>query len=165
METNIEFLNRHHENFSINTSQVRLSRDGGCWVNCKDIDLTEDDINNIYHRRDFRPIPDKEFEIGDWVVTSYQPNKPRLLTEDNICYYNGKNFYAQETKANIWYPKEGEWVIYNDSIDEIKFEVLRVKEFNKNTNKVYFGGDSCDLYVYLHEVQPFLGTLPVKDIK
>lgn len=160
MQSTIQFLKEQYNDFSINTFQVKLRTDGGKWVDCKSLNLTEDDIDKLYHRSDFRPIPDKEFEIGDWVVSSYQPNRPKLLTEDNICYYDGRNHYVQETKSNIWYPKEGDWIIYNGCIEEHKFEVLRVKEFNKNTNKIYFGGENCDIYIYLNEAQPFIGELP-----
>ena len=160
--TNIDFLKEKYKNFSINQFQVRLRTNGGKWVNRLDLELTEDDINNLYHRSDFRPIPDKEFEIGEWVVASYALDKPRQLTEDIICYYDGRNHYAQETHSNIWYPEEDDWVIYTDSIEDNKFEVLRVKEFNKNTNRVYFGSQDCDIFAYLNEVQPFMGKLPTK---
>lgn len=158
----MNFLKEKYKNFSINNFQVRLNADGGKWVNCIDLGLTEDDINDVYHRSDFRPIPDKDFEIGNWVVESYALNKPKQITENTICYYNGKNNYAQFTNSNIWYPEEGDWVIYTDSIEENIFKVLRVREFNKNTNKVYFGTENCDIFAYLNEVQPFIGNLPTK---
>ena len=159
---NDEFLKEKYKEFSINNFQVRIGTDGGKWVNCVDLELTEDDINNLYHRSDFRPIPDKNFEIGDWVVASYALDKPRQITEDTICYYNGRNYYAQDTISNIWYPKVGDWVIYTDGIEDNKFEVLRVKKFNKNTNIVYFDGNDVELFAYLNEVQPFIGNLPTK---
>ena len=159
--TNINFLKEKYKDFSINNFQVRLRTDGGIWVKCIDLELIEDDINNLYHRSDFRPIPDKEFEIGDWVVASYALDKPIQLTEDIICYYDGRNHYAQETHSNIWYPEEDDWVIYTDAIED-KFEVLRVKEFNKNRNRVYFGSENSNIFAYLNEVQPFIGNLPTK---
>lgn len=159
---NVDFLKEKYKEFSINNFQVRIGTDGGKWINCVDLELTEDDINNLYHRSDFRPIPDKNFEIGDWVVKSYALDKPSQITEDTICYYNGRNYYAQKTNSNIWYPEKDEWVIYNGSIEDNKFEVLRVKEFNKNRNRVYFGSENSNIFAYLNEVQPFIGNLPTK---
>lgn len=109
-----------------------------------------------------------EYNIGEW-VTSLIQNNPigRIIGfgEDRFIEIDiGDNtIFIPSNYLKHWYPKEDDWVIYNEDIDENKFEVLRVKEFNKNTNKVYFVGEECDLYVHLHEVQPFLGNLPVKE--
>ena len=106
-----------------------------------------------------------EFNVGDWTTYLIQDNPiGRIIgfgEDDFIKIDIGNNtLFVPSQYLKHWHPKEDDWVIYNGSIEENKFEVLKVKEFNKNTNKVYFGGEECNLYVYLHEVQPFLGTLP-----
>lgn len=148
--TNMEYLKEKYPTFSLDNLgnfEVQL-RSQNRWVNCREIDLDEDDINNLYHRSEFRPKPFKPFEIGDWVKPSY--TKPSQLNENNIGYYNGTRWMAQETNADIWFPVENELVIDLPNSSDDTIIIRRVKEFNQNTMKVYFNTG----YLNYNEIEP-----------
>jgi len=100
MKTSVEFVQEKYNIKDIKTVdiQIRKKENGGKWINGNDFTIEE--LNKI-HRSDFRLTPEKDFEIGDWVI---EYNSIIKITSENLPYYDGTNFKAQNTSSKHWHP-------------------------------------------------------------